>query len=89
MAQSLRTLSLQGIETLEIKLRGQDPQSLGQLKTALQIIAGYNQAIEKETGVEFNKDGRTASAGLVCDETGEPDPNLTILAALNWERKWE
>ena len=65
VTQSFKTLAAQGIKTLDIKMPEADRQSLGHLKAALQIIAGYNHAIEKETGVKFQKDGRAVSAGQI------------------------
>ena len=83
LTQSFKTLYKQNIRTIDIRLPGTDRQSLYQFKTALQIIASYNNAIEKEAHITFKQNGQQIRLDLALDDTGQPDPNLTALAALN------
>ncbi|KPJ76572.1 MAG: hypothetical protein AMJ54_11190 [Deltaproteobacteria bacterium SG8_13] len=49
----------------------------------LQILYRYLRALEKGSPVEFKMSGRQLSYPVVKNESGKPDPNLTLLAIFN------
>lgn len=50
---------------------------------ALQILYRYQRALDKGSDVQFTMGGRKISYPVVTNESGKPDPNLTLLAIFN------
>jgi hypothetical protein len=76
-------LSDQDIYTICLKIPKRSPKSLEQLRVSLRIISCYNKAVEEDAPIEYFKDGRRHLLAPIQNESGQPDPNLTLLAALN------
>ena len=50
---------------------------------SLQILYRYQRALDKGSAVQFKMGGRKISYPVVTNESGKPDPNLTLLAIFN------
>ena len=49
----------------------------------MRIFSCYSQAADTMTPITFEKNGKTCDIRPVVDEYDQPDPNLTLVAALN------
>jgi hypothetical protein len=77
------TLAAEGIDSLLLRLPDDSPESLETLKVAIRVISCYRQAAEKSTPIAFTRSGNSMQLRPVHDERSLPDPNLTLLAAVN------
>jgi len=73
----------QAISSVTLKIPGRSKRSLELMQISLRIFSCYNQAAETLTPITFDKNGKPCSLMPQTDEFGQPDPNLTLLAALN------
>jgi len=71
-----------GISNLYLRLP-RDKQDVKRLHEALYIASRFPQAVKSGKAIATQKKGRRSEVTLVCDESGQPDPNLTLLASLN------
>jgi len=77
------TLASEGIDSVLLRLPKDSPESLETLKVAIRVISCYRQAAEKSTPITFTRGGNSMQLPPVHDERSLPDPNLTLLAAVN------
>jgi hypothetical protein len=77
------TLAAEGIESMRLRLPEDSPESLETLRVALRVISCYRQAAEKSAPISFVRAGTPIQLAPVRDERHLPDPNLTLLAAVN------
>ena len=77
------TLASEGIDSVLLRLPEDSPESLETLKVAIRVISCYRQAAEKSTPITFTRGGNSMQLPPVHDERSLPDPNLTLLAAVN------
>lgn len=77
------TLAAEGIESMRLRLPEDSPESLETLRVALRVISCYRQAAEKSAPISFVRAGIPIQLAPVRDERHLPDPNLTMLAAVN------
>jgi len=73
----------QAVSSVTVYIPGRSRRSLESMQIALRIFSCYHQAAENLTPITFEKNGRQCSLMPVVDEHDQPDPNLTLLAALN------
>lgn len=87
MAKAFSVLADHGVSTLNIAVppgyQKTDRPFFRHLHTCLQIISRYNAARKQSVDIEFKVNGQTKSVPIICDETGKPDFNLTLIAGLN------
>jgi len=72
-----------GFKALHLKLPGESPEAIEDLRVSLKIIACFNQAVEKNSPINFTKDDLPYSLLPILNELNQPDPNLTMVAAVN------
>jgi len=73
----------QAISNVLLKIPGRSQRSLDMMRISLRIFSCYNQAAETLTSITFEKNGKQCALPPIVDEFDQPDPNLTLLAALN------
>jgi hypothetical protein len=81
--KSFETFAAEGIDTLELALPDDSPESLERLQGALRVLSCFRQAVEKGTPIRFSRGGEHVSVNPVRDDKGRPDLGLTLLAATN------
>ncbi|MDZ7696438.1 MAG: hypothetical protein U5R49_05745 [Deltaproteobacteria bacterium] len=72
-----------GINNLRLRLPDRTPESLKRLWTCFMILPQYQMAAEKKQDIKITREDKTAYFGIVYDEHRQPDPNLTMTAALS------
>jgi hypothetical protein len=77
------TLAAEGIESMRLRLPEDSPESMETLRVALRILSCYRLAAEKSIPITYVRQGASIQLAPVCDERRLPDPNLTMLAAVN------
>ncbi len=87
LAKAFKVLADHGISTLNLAMPPGPQQPSGpfcrRLSTCLQIISRYGDARKRGTDIEFEVKGEKKKLPAILDESGRPDFNLTLLAALN------
>lgn len=83
LIKSFEAFSAQGLDTIFIKIPDASDESLENIRVCLRIIACFKKAVEEDAAIEYVKNGQPLSLKPVLNETHQPDPNLTQLAALN------
>ena len=73
----------QAISSVTLTIPGRYKRSLELMQISLRIFSCYNQAVETQSPISYERKGIQHSLMPVVDEYDQPDPNLTILAALN------
>ena len=81
--KAFEAFSEQAISSVTLKIPGRSRRSLELMKVALRIFSCYNQAAENLTPISYEKNGNECSLMPISNEYEQPDPNLTLLAALN------
>lgn len=83
LTKAFEVLSAQGIETIFIKIPGSSVIELERMQICLHIISRYKKAVSDDVPIEFNTKAGKRSIRPILNEYNQPDPNLTMLAALN------
>jgi hypothetical protein len=83
LVKSFEAFADQGFSTLLLKLPGENQEELDNLQVSLRVISCFNQAIDKNSPIVFVKDDNQYSLYPILDELNQPDPNLTMVAAVN------
>ena len=73
----------QGLYNIYLEMPGRIPAKLQQLRSSLQIISRFGEAIKAGKPIVFDRQGKQAHLPVVLDEKNKPDPNLTLIAGLN------
>jgi hypothetical protein len=81
--KSFECFADQGIHALSVTMPTQSDESLETMRISLRVISCYNYAVANDSAIEFVKDDQKYSLLPICDESNQPDPNLTLVAALN------
>jgi hypothetical protein len=81
--KSYETLASEGIDSMLLRIPEDSPDSLEILRVALRVLSCYRQAAEKGTPFTFVRNGKPIQLMAVLDERSQPDPNLTMTAAVN------
>jgi hypothetical protein len=81
--QAFKCFSAQGIHSLSIKIPGDSPHEIDQLRLALNIVARFKTAVDDASSIRFRCYGRALTFSVIHDANANPDPNLTLTAALN------
>jgi hypothetical protein len=83
LIKSFEAFSAQGLDTIFIKIPDASDESLENIRICLRIISCFKKALEEDAAIEYVKNGQPLSLKPVLNESRQPDPNLTQLAALN------
>ncbi len=83
ITQAFKCFAQQGIHALYIQMPGNDPRKIDQLRLAMNIVARFQSAANEASSIRFSCYGRALTFPVIKDATGQPDPNLTLMAALN------
>jgi len=83
LAQAFRCFADLGIHSLYIRMPGPSAHKIDQLRLAMNIVARFRMAVNDATSIRFRCYGRALTFPLINDAHGDPDPNLTLMAALN------
>ncbi|MGE5256051.1 MAG: hypothetical protein ACM3KE_05235 [Hyphomicrobiales bacterium] len=81
--KAYETLASEGIDSMLLRIPQDSPESLEALRVALRVLSCYRQAWEKAAPIAFVRSGKPIQLAPVLDERGQPDPNLTMVAAVN------
>ncbi len=83
LTQSFKTLADHGFKTLLVKLPGESAEAMAALQVSLQVISGFRKAVEKKTAIAIIEKESAFNLFPIFNKHHLPDPNLTILAAVN------
>ena len=83
LQKSFDTLAAEGIDSILLRMPEDTPESMDCLRGALRVLSCYRPAIEKESPITYSRNGHPMQITPVRDDQGQPDPNLTMLAAVN------
>lgn len=83
LLKSFETFAAEGIEALTLAIPDETPESSDILRASLRVLSCFRSAIEKGSPITFTLGAEPHSLSPVRDEKGQPDPNLTLLAAVN------
>jgi hypothetical protein len=72
-----------GIHALYLQIPSLTAEKVDQLRLSMNIIARFNHAADEGATLGFRYKGRTIGVPVIRDSKGYPDPNLTLVAALN------
>ncbi len=83
LRRAFESFQKHGINNLHLRLPDRTPESLKRLWTCFMILPQYRSAAEKKKDIRITREDRTVSFGIVYDEHRQPDPNLTMTAAMS------
>jgi hypothetical protein len=83
LIKSFEAFSAQGLNTIFIKIPDASDEALEKLRICLRIAACFKKALEDDAPIVYVKNAQEFSLKPVLNESHQPDPNLTQLAALN------
>lgn len=83
LQKSFEAFESQAIKTLFVKISDDSEKSIETMQVALTVLSCFNHAVENDTLIVFVRDGEQYSLPPIADEMNQPDPNLTMVAALN------
>ena len=83
LKKSFEAFAAQGIITLNVIIPEDSDESLESMRVSLRVISCFNHAVETSSPIVYAKDGEQFSLLPIVDELNQPDPNLTLVAALN------
>jgi hypothetical protein len=83
LQKSFDTLVAEGIDSILLRMPEDTPESMDCLRGALRVLSCYRPAAEKNSPITYSRNGNPMQLTAVRDDQGQPDPNLTMLAAVN------
>jgi hypothetical protein len=83
LIKAFEVLSAQGFQTIFIKIPGSSDVELERMRICLGIISRYKKAVSDDVPIEYTTAAGKRSILPILNESQQPDPNLTMLAALN------
>jgi len=83
LQKSFDTLAAEGIDSILLRMPEDTPESMDCLRGALRVLSCYRVAAEKNSPITYSRNGTPMQLTAVRDDQGLPDPNLTMLAAVN------
>ena len=83
LIKSFEAFSAHGLDTIFVKIPDASDESLERMRICLRIISCFKKAVEDDDDIEYVKNTQPFSLKPVLNESRQPDPNLTQLAALN------
>ena len=81
--KSFEGFSARDLGTIYIKIPDASDDSLEKLRVGMRIISCFKKAVKDDAAIEYVKNGQPLSLKPVLNESRQPDPNLTQLAAIN------
>ena len=87
MFQAFEVFSSHNVSNFYLEFPKESPKDFNRVKTALCILSQYQTALESNSPMVIEKDGKKMSLPIIEDERGQPDPNLTLVAGLNGLKK--
>ncbi len=73
----------QGIHSLYLRIPGRSAENIEHFRYSMHILTRFYMAATDDTAIAFRYYGRSLTIPLISDTDGRPDPNLTVMAALN------
>jgi len=83
LIKSFGVFAAHGLDTIFVKIPDSSDESLERMRVCLRIISCFNKAVEDDADIEYVKNTQSFFLKPVLNESQQPDPNLTQLAALN------
>ena len=83
LIQSFEGFAARDLATLIITIPDETDESLEKMRTCMRIVSCFNKAVQDDAPIEYVKNDQKVSLDLIFNESQQPDPNLTQLAALN------
>ena len=83
LSRAFQYFAEQNIHSLFLSVPGRSPEKIEQFRFSMNVLARYCSATKESGAIAFRYYGRTLNIPLINDMDGRPDPNLTVMAALN------
>jgi hypothetical protein len=83
LERSFHYFAEQDIHSLLLRLPDHSAEKIERLRFSMNVLARYGTAAKDGSAIALRYYGRTVSLPLISDPDGRPDPNLTLMAALN------
>ena len=83
LVKSFEILSAQGIETLFLKIPDSSDEALEQMRICLRIASCFKKAVSDDIAIDYTRDETKHTITPMLNDARQPDPNLTMLTALN------
>jgi hypothetical protein len=83
LGRACESFAEQDIHSLHLRLPGHSTENIEQFRFSLHILTRYFMAAREGTSITFRYYGRSLVLPVITDLAGVPDPNLTLMAALN------
>jgi hypothetical protein len=83
LGRACQCFAEQEIHSLLLRLPGKSTESIEQFRFSLHILTRYFMAARDGNSIAFRYYGRSLVVPVISDLHGTPDPNLTLMAALN------
>ena len=83
LIKSFAVFAAHGLDTIFVKIPDSSDESLERMRVCLRIISCFKKAVEDDVDIEYVKNTQSFFLKPVLNESQQPDPNLTQLAALN------
>ena len=81
--RAFATLAELRINTLFIRIPGSAPAEQETMRLCLRLLAGYFPAMTRRQPIVIEQKGNPVAVSIITDHRNQPDPNLTLLAALS------
>ena len=83
LIKSFEGFATRGLDTIHITIPDASNESLENLRICMRIAGCFKKAVQDDAPIEYIKNDQKLSLEPVLNESQQPDPNLTQLAALN------
>jgi hypothetical protein len=83
LVRAFECFAEQDIHSLYLRLPGRSTEKIEQFRFSMHILTQYYMAAMDGTSIAFRYYGRSLTIPLISGADGRPDPNLTVMAALN------
>lgn len=83
LKSAFTSLARYKIRTLHIEIPKESPSEIERMRITLRILSAFHTALMTKTTAYYTVDEKELPVEIVYDENGRPNPNLTLLAALN------
>ena len=83
LIKSFAVFAAHSKDTIFVKIPDSSDESLERMRVCLRIISCFKKAVEDDADIEYVKNTQSFFLKPVLNESQQPDPNLTQLAALN------
>ena len=83
LSQAFECFTEQNIHSLYLRIPGHSEDQIENFRFSMNVMPRYHAAAKDGTSIAFRYYGRTLTIPLITDQNDQPNPNLTLMAALN------